>query len=229
VRTEDGFIVGIYNYCDRWCDTCPFTSRCRVFTDMAEGEAAIDPAMHEIAAPLWMTKLVEGINAAAMGALTPEDVPRFRPRAIAPEYQGIRHRADAYCDDAHVWLQRRGLDAGKDPADPITVIRWLYTVIPPKVVRALKGLANLTADERQWPADPDGSAKVALIAIDRSHSALRQMVERRQVPDAEVRHLIAHLVWLGSALEQVFPRARAFVRPAFDEPDEIARVAASLQ
>ena len=22
------FIPGIYNYCDRWCERCPFTSRC---------------------------------------------------------------------------------------------------------------------------------------------------------------------------------------------------------
>jgi hypothetical protein len=25
------FISGIYNYCDRWCDRCPFTSRCMNF------------------------------------------------------------------------------------------------------------------------------------------------------------------------------------------------------
>lgn len=25
------FISGIYNYCDRWCERCPFTSRCMNF------------------------------------------------------------------------------------------------------------------------------------------------------------------------------------------------------
>ena len=24
-------IPGIYNYCDRWCERCPFTSRCMVY------------------------------------------------------------------------------------------------------------------------------------------------------------------------------------------------------
>jgi hypothetical protein len=29
------------------------------------------------------------------------------------------------------------------------------------------------------------------------------------------------LAWLGNELERVFPLARAFVRPAFDEPDDV--------
>src|SRR6187549_1842421 len=28
---EDNFIPGIYNYCDRWCERCTFTSRCRSY------------------------------------------------------------------------------------------------------------------------------------------------------------------------------------------------------
>jgi hypothetical protein len=33
-------------------------------------------------------------------------------------------------------------------------------------------------------------------------------------------------VWLGEALERVFPTARAFVRPGFDEPDEVSTLLA---
>ena len=25
------FIPGVYNFCDRWCERCPLTARCRVF------------------------------------------------------------------------------------------------------------------------------------------------------------------------------------------------------
>ena len=31
--TQDGFIVGIYNYCDRWCERCTLAGRCRVFAE----------------------------------------------------------------------------------------------------------------------------------------------------------------------------------------------------
>ncbi len=30
------YIPGIYNYCDRWCERCPFQHRCRVFADEAK-------------------------------------------------------------------------------------------------------------------------------------------------------------------------------------------------
>ncbi len=46
---RNGFIIGIYNYCDRWCETCAFTSRCRVFADGAEMEAERDPNLKPIA------------------------------------------------------------------------------------------------------------------------------------------------------------------------------------
>jgi hypothetical protein len=32
---RDGFIVGIYNYCDEWCERCALTHRCRMFVDLA--------------------------------------------------------------------------------------------------------------------------------------------------------------------------------------------------
>ena len=38
MEIRDGFILGIYNYCDGWCERCPFTNRCRVFADLAEIE-----------------------------------------------------------------------------------------------------------------------------------------------------------------------------------------------
>jgi hypothetical protein len=39
------FIEGIYNYCDRWCERCPFTSRCLVYAQEhadADGPEAND-------------------------------------------------------------------------------------------------------------------------------------------------------------------------------------------
>lgn len=30
-RDKEGFIVGIHNYCHRWCEKCSFTSACRIY------------------------------------------------------------------------------------------------------------------------------------------------------------------------------------------------------
>ena len=46
-RDDQGFIPGVYNYCDRWCERCPFASRCRSYAmeltlriDGGDGELA---------------------------------------------------------------------------------------------------------------------------------------------------------------------------------------------
>ncbi len=38
------FIAGIYNYCDRWCERCTFTSRCRNF----ENTSKLSPEQQDI-------------------------------------------------------------------------------------------------------------------------------------------------------------------------------------
>jgi hypothetical protein len=73
---------------------------------------------------------------------------------------------------------------------------------------------------------PRRSAKVALLGIERSHAAWLDLVQCGVVSAAEAEPFIADLVWLGDALEGARPRARAFVRPAFDEPDAVARLLA---
>ena len=46
IAEDAKFISGIYNYCDRWCERCPFTSRCMVYA--MEQEDKDDPATHDI-------------------------------------------------------------------------------------------------------------------------------------------------------------------------------------
>jgi hypothetical protein len=33
---SDRFIDGVFNYCDRWCERCPLTARCRLFASEKE-------------------------------------------------------------------------------------------------------------------------------------------------------------------------------------------------
>ena len=68
-----------------------------------------------------------------------------------------------------------------------------------------------------FPRDSDGSAKVALIGIDRSISAWGEMIKHFQDQDDKIVDIIAHLNGLRERTEIEFPKARAFVRPGFDE------------
>lgn len=46
---EKHFIAGIYNYCDKWCEKCPFTNRCALYAMERVEEAASEnlPAPEE--------------------------------------------------------------------------------------------------------------------------------------------------------------------------------------
>ena len=234
MEVREGFIVGIFNYCDRWCEACAFTSRCRLFADVAEIEASIDPGLKPVvdAPPLtreaapppppWMQELIAKMNEACLAA-EDEDEPRHQD--LPPVHRLIERRAEDYCVHVYSWLTAREY-AGVSPADPCAVIEWFHTMIPAKVHRAIEGLAEGEPEECDWPPDHDGSAKVALLGIERSHAAWLTLVERGLVSEGEAAPFIADLVWLGEALERVFPKARTFVRPAFDEPDEVAKLLA---
>jgi hypothetical protein len=69
----------------------------------------------------------------------------------------------------------------------------------------------------EFPKDSDGSAKVALIAIDRSISAWGEI--RKCFPEAgdKIIDLLVHLDRLRRKTEKTFPSARSFKRPGFDE------------
>lgn len=49
------FIEGIYNYCDRWCERCSFTSRCMLYA--MEEEDRDDPDVHDINSEAFWDKL----------------------------------------------------------------------------------------------------------------------------------------------------------------------------
>lgn len=236
MEVQDGFIVGVYNYCDRWCEACPLTSRCRLFADVAEMEASLDPALKPVTdasllpedaappPPRWMQQLLHEMHDAAHETISDEEWERLKPR-IAGAHEPIEARAHDYFARAHAWMRTQDARALSDPGDPRAVIDWFHSLIPAKVHRALIGVAE--GSDFDGPPDHNGSAKVALIGIDRSHEACLDVIACRLGTAEEIRPLIAALDWLRVELQRVFPRARAFVRPAFDEPDEVAKLIAN--
>jgi hypothetical protein len=101
--------------------------------------------------------------------------------------------------------------------DSMEVIRWYQHLIYVKIMRAIEGDLRRGPEILDGlPRDSDGSAKVALIAIDRSIAAWGAM--RNHFPEQEdtILDLLVHLDRLRRKIEKTFPDARAFVRPGFD-------------
>jgi hypothetical protein len=55
LAADERFIAGIYNYCDRWCERCPQTSRCLNFS-ISEEEFS-DPEARDIRNEAFWNKL----------------------------------------------------------------------------------------------------------------------------------------------------------------------------
>lgn len=123
-----------------------------------------------------------------------------------------------------------------DLSDAVEVIRWYQFFVAVKLFRALMGQSDVAEEELagdeifadtgpeadQEPigpfgSDSDGSAKIALIAIDRSSSAWRIIQDSLPEKADSIVPMLLELERLRRATEQAFPNARDFIRPGFDE------------
>jgi hypothetical protein len=253
------FIEGIYNYCDRWCERCPFTARClnyameREFEPGAAGEDVRRPAFGQMLQGIFeqtvemLTRIAaeRGIDLNASSPEAEAEAARHRRRQVKARNQPLARQAMNYARMVDAWFKaNRSLFRQKaddlntivqlglaglrpdlealDVNDAVEIIRWYQTQIHVKLARALSS----RREERElpedlgFPSDADGSAKVALIGMDRSIAAWARL--HRQFPGAAdaVLDLLLHLDRLRRRTEARFPGARAFKRPGFDDETE---------
>jgi hypothetical protein len=97
--------------------------------------------------------------------------------------------------------------------EAVEVIRWYQFFIPAKVMRAIRG----SMEEGGAGSDFDGSAKVALIGIDRSIGAWGVIPRHNRFSRESVFEIIHFLNLLRQAVEETFPGAKSFIRPGLDE------------
>jgi len=223
----------ISSYCDRWCERCAFTERCSAYAceaaiamcgDARQGlELAIgtpQPAGGpKPEPPDWFADYVEPTpseNAAFMAAEEARD-----DRIEATPLSSL---AEIYTMSSFEWLRDRGealrATASPDAVEALDIVEHDSVFIGAKVHRALDGRDRVEHDD-EFEEDPvqndwNGSAKVALISLERSESAWRTIAAASSDPVATI--LSEQLATMREALLETFPQAMAFVRPGFDEP-----------
>ncbi len=107
----------------------------------------------------------------------------------------------------------------EDIKEAYDVIMWFQYFIYVKIMRAVDGKIEGVPEEiADMPKDYDGSAKVALIAIERSKAAWVRILNHFPEKEDETLALLSILERTEKSLETFIPDARAFVRPGFDEP-----------
>jgi hypothetical protein len=241
-------ISGIYNYCDRWCERCSFTSRCLVYATEQEDEDD-SPESHDVNNEAFWVKL------SSIFQETREMICAWAEEA-GVDLNNIDEESGALEERRHTEAQEHRLAVnGKEYAEAVTqwftefdeiitvtdakptetdeenaqqildareVIHWYQYQIAVKTMRALSSRSREQEpseweDDDRLQKDSDGSAKVALVGIDRSIGAWRIM--QCGLPDRAhlVVPLILQLEQLRVRTEREFPEARSFIRPGFDE------------
>lgn len=246
-RPDEAFIPGLSEYCDRWCERCPLTSRCRVYAseqrDRREGDDDLASAAfweRFTSALETVRESIEDELARREITLTETDLAAAEEAARADMAEAARHplvvAARAYAAQAREWLDaheealaqtldRRQLSARLDPAAAeeedrlvaaLEVIRWYQHQVGTKLFRAADP-GELALAREDPESDANGSAKVALIGVDRSLAAWSVLHEELPAEQDTILDLLVALDRLRRATERHLPLARAFVRPGFDE------------
>jgi hypothetical protein len=105
-------------------------------------------------------------------------------------------------------------------ADAWEVAQWYSVFISAKVHRAhfeLDERLEDTEDEYDLMSDNLGSAKIALIAIDRSISALSALYSAMPENEDDYLKFLSQLTQIKKQMIETFPDAMNFKRPGFDD------------
>lgn len=225
------YIASIHDYCDRWCDRCPFRSKCA----FAQGKLDISENEESLKMLAWESKQYGlEMDERSKEIMTPEKITDVEAVLqtdelvmAATEFKNVMQQL---LEDFSYWTQMARAHAhetasgSRDGVEVLNEVRmidkcrdllcWDFIFIGAKVRRAVAGkiLNEQIADDQN---DSNGSAKVALISIGRSLDALKTIF--RIKPD-EDRFLVplSLLSKINTLTNQRFPDAEKFVRPGFD-------------
>jgi len=242
-------IPGIYNYCDRWCERCPLTARCLTFameeesgTRAEDQDRTNDRFWKKISESMQLAFSLlqdladeEGVDLDVVVDEPKADEPKVvHPLpSMAQRYallvdEWVKNNTDWFEPEPrqspnHLHLVKESPNPQEDPIsrkEALEVILWYQVFLPPKLYRALiSKTEEMELEEDDFPKDSEGSAKIALIGIDRSLSAWGELAAQCEGQVVALRKIVNHLTRLREMVEKEFPGARAFFRPGFDTPD----------
>lgn len=228
---EGNFIEGIYNYCDRWCERCSFTSRCLNFESSKNAPPPDSPELFnylknvmEAAILMLEEKMKEfGIEPEEIEKLEPPGKPDPQKHPLYKKVYGLSMSMHKWLEknNPHETINRVALNEVPDKIkkarlkDVIEVICYYNFFISAKIYRALITGSDFEKDEIQ--NDSNGSAKIALIALDRLIASWSLLLENMPNHEDEILGILVKLAEVRTQTENTFPLARKFRRPGFDD------------
>ncbi|OPX27134.1 MAG: hypothetical protein B1H05_01135 [Candidatus Cloacimonas sp. 4484_140] len=227
---DPNHIEGIYNYCDRWCERCAFTSRCLNYKIYEErfGDLKDKDIQNK---EFWqrfnemMRETMEMIKESMQErGFDIEDLTGDDDSDINTDDQFLIILSGDYAMKVTKWFdepyyidEETANDLEKNHQqieEIIEIIHWYQYQIEVKLTRAFY---SKDMDDEISVKDMNGSAKVALIGIDRSIGAWGQLLQFFPEREKSILELLNLLERILTITENTFPAARSFIRPGFDE------------
>lgn len=227
----------ISSYCDRWCERCGYTDRCSAYAcqaavamcgDFAQGlELAVgipQPVGREKPEPPAVAWLADFTNAEPTARELAEYQAADEARDARVDALPLGAVAWIYTMSSFEWLTEHyeRLRERSDPivAEALEIVMHDSAFIGAKVHRALDGLDRSSqgdgVEDDPVQNDWNGSAKIALISVERSETSWRAVAAATGDQSAAI--LADQLFEMRRLLMAEFPRAMSFIRPGFDEP-----------
>lgn len=227
INLRESYSDTISNYCDRWCEKCPFTSKCLNFAISAgdDDKEDLNYLKNVVDATCLMLDDLMKINGIEVSQienviLIPQQDPESYPLSIFVKDTVFK---------IHDWLKKNDiftrlnnlLELGIPLSakfsrykESVEVIYRYNFLIAAKITRAVAGLLENREYSRY---DMNGSAKIALVSIDRLILAWSYILtESTQIED-EVLEILINLTEIRKRTELTFPEARKFIRPGLDD------------
>jgi hypothetical protein len=226
---NEGNIAGIYNYCDRWCERCAFTSKCLNYASSRDEPETDGPELWDYLHTVFEATMLMLEEMMEEAGLDPEEIKKKEPQEEPdPKDHPLYKKVHELSFSMHKWLEQNkpGRDYNKESEvipdtekmkrfkDALDVIYFYNFFISAKIYRALIPRDDYEANEIQ--TDSNGSAKIALIAVDRLIAAWSLLIERITDHEDEILKFLLSLADIRKQTELTFPMARKFVRPGFD-------------
>jgi hypothetical protein len=199
MELSDGLILGVYNYCDRRCERCPLTGRCRVFADRAEDEferdhgAIVEPRRERMARQIeaaierWEKELgldFKEIQREAMEELENSADPDAMFE-VSLEHLELETRGRDFSSAVWKWLESIPEDQYR-ASEPLQVLGHFWIFVAGKIYRALMGLKDDFDHDR---SDAPGIGQGGTVGLGRDAGSLRGACCRWGHADEDPRRL----------------------------------------
>ena len=229
ISLRDGYIDSIFNYCDRWCERCAYTSKCRNYAFGEEDPPPDGPELWDYLHNVFQATFLMLDELMRERGIDPDKLEDIIEDPVQePENHSLSIFVRETVFKIHEWLEKNDLyDKIKDQVnldlplseklsryrDSIEVIYWYNFFISAKIIRAVSGL--LKNDEYSG-YDMNGSAKIALVSIDRLLASWSVILHENSELEDEILDILVNLAEIRKRTELLFPDARNFIRPGLD-------------